>query len=156
MKTKFKHAYMETAKIWKELSYSNKLKVGAIIVAEHAILVGYNGTPANWDNDPEFKLYQSSGATYSDWPHEDEYGKYRLKTKSETIHAEMNALAKLAKSRLSGENAILFSTTAPCLTCSTALYNSGIKEVYYENEYKNSDGILFLKKCNILVEKLGG
>ena len=115
---------METARIWKKLSYSEKLKVGAIIVAENAILIGYNGTPAGWDNAPEYKLY-TDDLTDTNYSFVDEHGRYRLKAKPETIHAEMNALAKLAKTRLSGENGILFSTTAPCINCATALYNAG-------------------------------
>ena len=96
--------------------------------------------PAGWDNNCEdIKI--------------DNDGQYELRTKPEVLHAETNAIAKLAKSSESGEGATMFITHAPCLDCAKLVYQSGINSVYYRNTYKNDDGLKFLEKCNIKVEK---
>jgi dCMP deaminase len=77
-----------------------------------------------------------------------------LKTKPEVLHAEMNAIAKLARSNESGLNSTMFITHAPCIECAKLIYQSGIKKVFYKNEYRSQDGIDFLKKCNIDIKKL--
>ena len=78
---------------------------------------------------------------------------YKLVTKDEVIHAEANAIAKLAKSTESGKDAIMFLTHAPCIHCAKQIYTAGIKKVYFKTTYRNMDGINFLKKCNIDVEQ---
>jgi dCMP deaminase len=142
MKDKLKRAYMDVAYRFGELSHARRLHVGAIVVKDDRIIsIGYNGMPAGWDNDCEDKV----------WTQDGDYG---LKTKPEVLHAESNAIAKLAKSNDSGLGADLFVTHAPCLDCAKLVYQSGIKRVYYSENYRDDSGIQFLQKSKILVEKL--
>ncbi len=147
MKQKFIDAYMKTAEVFAELSTARRLHVGAIIVKDNRIIsIGYNGMPSGWDNDCEdFVVYRKEiepGVFSNEHTHE-------WKTKPEVLHAETNAIAKLAKSTESGDGAIMFVTHAPCLHCAKLIYQSGINSVYYRNVYRNNDGIEFLKKCNL-------
>ena len=140
---------MKTAETFAELSHARRLHVGAIVVKDDRIIsIGYNGMPAGWDNDCEYKNYKIDG-----WLVDDE-GSYELKTKPEVLHAEMNALMKLARSVESGNNATLFITHAPCIDCAKGIYQAGIKEVYFKETYRSSDGIDFLEKCKVYVERL--
>ena len=142
MKEKFIKAYMDTAKIFAELSHARRLHVGAIIVKDDRIIsIGYNGMPAGWDNDCEDQVY------IDDFHIE-------LKTKPEVLHAETNAIAKLAKSTESGLNASMFVTHSPCLDCAKLIYQSGINAVFYRDSYRNEDGIQFLKASGITVEQI--
>ena len=142
MKEKFKRAYMKTAQTFAELSSARRLHVGAIVVKDDRIIsIGYNGMPAGWDNNCE-----------AEHLHED--GSITLKTKPEVLHAEMNAIAKLARSTESGEGADLFLTHAPCIECAKLIYQSGITRVYYDKEYRSNDGIEFLKKSSIEVKQI--
>jgi dCMP deaminase len=165
MKQKFKHAFMKTAYTFAELSSAVKLKVGAVVVKDDRIIsLGYNGTPTGWDNCCERVIYPDEN--YGDYdcdPEEfainfpyvrDDNRRYALKTKSEVIHAEMNALMKLASSSESGKGAAIFITHSPCMECAKGIYQTGITEVYYTEAYRNVDGIEFLEKCGITVEKL--
>jgi dCMP deaminase len=96
------------------------------------------------------------------WPHSEQqlpkddnrWRRYALKTKPEVIHAEANAISKLAKSSESGKDSAMYITHAPCLDCSKLIYTAGIGKVFYRNQYRNDEGLDFLKKCNIEVEKL--
>jgi dCMP deaminase len=143
LKQKFIDAFMKTAETFAELSHARRLHVGAIIVKDDRIIsIGYNGMPAGWDNNCEDELRWPNGHIA------------HLKTKPEVLHAETNAIAKLAKSSESGAGASIFITHAPCLDCAKLVYQSGINSVYYRNTYKNEDGIDFLKKCNVKVEKV--
>lgn len=149
MKTKLKTAYMKTAEIFAELSHARRLHVGAIIVKDDRIIsIGYNGMPAGWDNNCEDKVYKIDGWLV------DEQGCYELKTKSEVLHAETNAIAKLAKSTESGLDATMFITHAPCLDCAKLIFQSGISSVFYRDAYRSEDGIRFLKQSGIVVEKI--
>lgn len=139
---------MQTAELWASMSSAVKLKVGAVIVSNEAIVVGYNGTPEGWDNTCEDVVMTE----YGDFP----ISETILKTKPEVLHAEMNAISKLAKSTLSGKDAVLFCTHSPCLSCAKAVYQAGIREVYYATDYRSDEGILFLKKCGVKVEQLEG
>ena len=142
MKTKLKLAYMATAETFAELSYARRLHVGAIIVKDDRIIsIGYNGMPAGWDNDCEDVIQNSDDTT-------------SLKTKPEVLHAETNAIAKLAKSTESGFNATMFITHAPCLDCAKLIYQSGINSVFYRDAYRSEDGITFLKASGITVEQI--
>jgi dCMP deaminase len=133
---------MQTAKIFAELSHARRLHVGAIVVKDDRIIsIGYNGMPAGWDNNCEDKVW-------------DKTGDYELKTKPEVLHAESNAIAKLAKSTESGDGASMFITCAPCLDCAKMIYQSGIHEVFYGEEYRDSKGLDFLYKCGINVKKI--
>ena len=129
MKDKFKQAYMDVAERFAQLSHAQRAKVGAIIVKDDRIIsIGYNGMPSGWDNCCE------------DVIREDEVGFRITKTKPEVLHAETNAIAKLAQSSESGKDAILFCTHLPCMECAKLIYQSGIKEVYYREEYKAAKG----------------
>ena len=170
MKQKLKRAYMKTAEIFAELSHARRLHVGAIVVKDDRIIsIGYNGMPAGWDNNCENVEWCSAGGWLSaeeiveSWPYEGTYldadgnemqGRYRLKTKPEVLHAETNAIAKLAKSNDSGMGATMFITHAPCLDCAKLIYQSGISSVLYRNTYRDTSGIMFLEKSGIIVEKL--
>ena len=140
MKPKFVEMYMDWAKRCAKLTHARRLQVGAVIVKDDSVIsYGYNGMPAGWDNNCEDEL---------SWPN----GEVRhLKTKPEVLHAESNALAKLAKSTSSGLDAELFVTHSPCLECAKLIYQSGIGRVYYGENYRDDAGIQFLEKCNIEV-----
>ena len=125
---------MQAAHIYAKCSTALRLNVGALIVKDDRIIsIGYNGMPSGWDNVCE-----------------DENNKSR----PEVLHAESNAIAKLAKSSESGDGSAIFITHSPCLDCAKMIYQSGIKQVYYSNEYRSTDGVDFLNKCNITVEQL--
>jgi dCMP deaminase len=163
MKEKFKRAYMETAQTFSKLSYARRLQVGAVIVKNDSIIsYGFNGTPEGWDNNCEDREYMSvdAGGWFSPdeidlmWPYEDEEGRYKLVTKPEVLHAESNAISKLAKSSNSGEDADLFITHSPCLDCAKLIYQSGIKRVYYRENYRNDQGIQFLMRSGVKVSQI--
>jgi dCMP deaminase len=138
MKEKLILAYMDVAYRFAELSHARRLHVGAIIVKDDRIIsIGYNGMPAGWENNCE--LTQEDGT---------------LVTRPEVLHAEMNALMKLAKSTESGNTASIFVTHAPCMDCAKSIYQAGILEVYYSEDYRSSNGIAFLKQCDIKVRKI--
>ena len=138
MKEKFKQAYMDVAKRFAELSYAQRLHVGAIVVKDDRIIsIGYNGMPAGWSNDCEDTLPDGT-----------------LKTKPEVLHAESNAISKLARSSESGAGADLFVTHSPCLDCAKLIYQSGIKRVYFGTAYRSTEGVEFLKKSGIEVEQI--
>ena len=142
MKSKYIQSYMATAEIFAEQSSAKRLHVGAIIVKDDRIIsIGYNGMPSGWDNECEYE-------------EGDELGGYFLKTKPEVLHAETNAIAKLAKSTESGDGASMFITHAPCLDCAKLVYQSGINSVYYRNAYRSDDGIKFLEKAGVRVEQV--
>ena len=124
------------AKTWSKLSKARRKKVGCIIVKNGAIISdGYNGTPKGFDNNCEINL--------------DEHDKKALLTKPEVLHAESNAITKLAKSNNSSNGATMYITIAPCLECSKLIIQSGIKRVVYKNFYKNLDGVKLLKQSGV-------
>lgn len=144
---------MKTAETFAELSYAKRLHVGAIIVKDDRIIsIGYNGMPAGWDNNCEYE------ETYTTQPAPgDEYEVVRtgiLKTRPEVLHAERNALDKLAKGHEGGLGSTMFVTHSPCLECAKSIYGAGISHVFYKNDYRSEDGINFLKKCGVNIEKL--
>ena len=142
MKQKLLDAYMKTAETFSECSTAKRLHVGAIVVKDDRIIsIGYNGMPSGWDNDCEDIKINNDG-------------QYELKTKPEVLHAETNAIAKLAKSNESGLGATMFITHAPCLDCAKLVYQSGINTVYYRNSYRNEDGIHFLEKAGVKIGKI--
>ena len=145
MKEKFKQTYMKTAKVFAELSHARRLHVGAIVVKDDRIIsIGYNGMPAGWDNNCEYEVLIEEGEDYAT----------ELKTRPEVLHAESNAIAKLAKSNDSGLGADIFITHAPCIECAKLIYQSGINGVYYGENYRDNSGIEFLKKSGVNIEKL--
>jgi dCMP deaminase len=162
---------MKTAETFAECSTAVRLHVGAIVVKEDRIIsIGYNGMPSGWDNNCEDKEYMSVDAggwldpdeIEERWPHKEQllpkednrWTRYNLKTKPEVLHAETNAIAKLAKSNESGLGATMFVTHAPCLDCAKLIYQSGIGHVLYRNSYRDTNGIDFLKKAGMKVEKV--
>jgi len=152
MKQKLKEAYMTTAETFAELSHARRLHVGAIVVKDDRIIsIGYNGMPAGWDNNCEYEVeeFQTEYGVGSKLVKTGE-----LKTRPEVLHAETNAIAKLAKSTESGDGSILFVTHSPCLDCSKLIYQSGISSVFYRNSYRDDSGIKFLQASGITVEQL--
>jgi len=143
MKQKLLDAYMKTAETFAECSTAKRLHVGAVIVKDDRIIsIGYNGMPTGWDNNCEDELK---------WPN----GEIKfLTTKPEVLHAETNAIAKLAKSTESGLGATMFVTHSPCLDCAKLVYQSGINTIYYRNSYRNEDGIQFLEKAGVKIEQI--
>lgn len=134
MKEKYKIAHMKAAYVYAELSHCKRKQVGCVIVkGTRLISIGYNGTPEGWDNCCE-----------------DEMGN----TKPEVLHAELNAIGKLAEENGGGKDAALFVTMSPCLPCAVLIKRAGIKEVYYHEEYRGTEGIDFLQECGIHVEKI--
>jgi dCMP deaminase len=143
MKEKLLQAYMDTAYRFAELSYARRLHVGAIIVKDDRIIsIGYNGMPSGWDNNCEVEVLNVHD------------GSSELKTRPEVLHAESNAISKLARSQESGLGADLFVTHSPCLDCAKLIYQSGIKRVYFGASYRSAEGIEFLVKSNVEVINL--
>jgi len=177
MKQKFIDAYMDVAHRFAQLSSAKRLKVGAIIVKDDRIIsIGYNGMPSGWTNECETKEYMSDDAggwlspdeIEQRWPFKEKLElvdanegsvmitrRYALKTKDEVIHAEANAIAKLAKCTESGDGSTMFLTHAPCIHCAKQIYTAGIKTVYFDSAYRDDVGLTFLKKCDILVNQVG-
>ena len=142
MKEKFVNAYMDVAERFAELSSARRLHVGAIVVKDDRIIsIGYNGMPAGWDNNCE-DVIQHSDDTVT------------LKSKPEVLHAETNAIAKLAKSTESGDGAVLFVTHMPCLDCAKLIFQSGIRSVFYRDSYRNLDGVTFLERSGVEVKQV--
>ena len=137
MKPKFQKLYNNIAHEVAKMSHARRLQVGAVIVKDDRVIsMGYNGMPAGWENNCEST--QEDGT---------------LKTKPEVLHAESNAIAKLAKSNDSGLDAELFVTHAPCMECSKLIFQSGIRRVYYSSDYRDDSGIKFLKQSGVEVIK---
>jgi dCMP deaminase len=142
MKQKFRDAYMKMAETFAECSTARRLQVGAVIVKDDRIIsIGYNGMPSGWDNNCEIETKVQGGVTL-------------LETKPEVLHAETNAIAKLARSNESGLDSTLFVTHAPCMDCAKLVYQSGINSVYYRNTYRSEAGLRFLEKAGVKVERI--
>ena len=176
MKQKFIDYFMDIATRTSELSYAKRLQVGAVIVKGNQILAsGYNGMPSGWENVCERKVFSRFGdinphtdpITYEyisqeildeQYPYIEYVGdkpvnRYTLVSKPEVLHAERNSLDKVAASNESTLGAVMFTTHAPCLECAKSIYNTGITDVYYKEEYRSNDGIEFLKKTGVHVHK---
>lgn len=133
-RNKYDKAYLRIAKEWGLLSYCKRKKVGAIIVKDRMIISdGYNGTPSGFENCCE----DNEGVTRWD-----------------VLHAEANAILKVARSTQSCEGATLYITLSPCKECSKLIHQSGIKRVVYNNGYRDDSGIAFLKKAGVIVEQI--
>jgi len=129
---KYDRAYLRIAREWGQLSYCQRKKVGAIIVKDRMIISdGYNGTPSNFENACE-----------------DDEGL----TKWYVLHAEANAILKVARSTQSCDGATLYITLSPCKDCSKLIHQSGITRVVYQNAYKDTSGVDFLIKAGVTVE----
>lgn len=126
--------YLQMAKIWAENSYCKRRKVGALIVKDKMIISdGYNGTPSGFEN-------QCEDENFNTFPY--------------VLHAEANAITKVAKSTNNSEGATLYVTTSPCLECSKLIIQSGIKRVVFSDLYHNHEGVNLLKRAGIEVVHL--
>ena len=158
---------MSSARAYAECSSAVRLKVGAIIVKNDAVIsIGVNGTPPGWDNVCEQREYwiADPGSWYDTktitelWPFEEAGSplmaprRYKLVTRPEVIHAEANALDKLCKHGGGADGADMFITHAPCLDCAKRISNVGIKNVYYAEEYRDRNGLDFLSKAGVNCE----
>ena len=131
---KFDKAYLRIAREWGKLSHCHRKKVGAVIVKDRMIISdGYNGTPTGFEN-----------------PCENEEGY----TKWYVLHAEANAILKVAASTQSCKNATLYITLSPCKECSKLIYQAGIKRVVYQNGYKDDSGLKFLEKAGVEISHI--
>ena len=168
MKQKFIDYYMDVAERTSKLSSAIRRQVGAVIVKDNRILsYGYNGMPTGWDNTCENKEYMNAAKAgfmpqddiVEKFPYEEyskEYGanrRYRLVTKDEVLHAESNAIAKVSGSTESSEDATLFVTTAPCIHCAKMIFQSGIKNLFYRDTYRDEAGVEFLEKGGVSVTR---
>jgi dCMP deaminase len=132
--TKFDKSYIEMAHVWAKNSYCERRKVGALIVKDRMIISdGYNGTPSGFENICE-----------------DEAGI----TKAYVLHAEANAITKVAKSNNSSEGATLYITDSPCMECAKLIIQAGISRVVYSNKYRITDGLELLERAGVYVEQL--
>jgi dCMP deaminase len=130
----FDRRYLEMATIWAKNSYCIRRQVGALIVKGRMIISdGYNGTPSGFENICE-----------------DEEGK----TKAYVLHAEANAITKVAKSNNSSEGSTLYITASPCVECAKLIIQAGIKRVVYLDQYHNTDGLAILERANIIVDQI--
>jgi dCMP deaminase len=128
----FDKRYMQMAQIWAQNSYCNRRKVGALIVRDNMIISdGYNGTPSGFPNQCEDENNKSF---------------------SYVLHAEANAITKIARSNNSSQNATLYVTSSPCIECAKLIIQSGIKRVVYGEPYRLSDGVDLLKQASITVD----
>lgn len=166
MKQKFVEAHMKAAESYGQLSSAVRLKVGCVIVKNDTIIgIGYNGMPSGWTNECEDAVFVADSpeldyqtmvedgfifGSYKDFA-----GWTKRTTKPEVLHAETNAIAKVAKSTNSSENADLFVTHAPCLDCAKLIHQAGIRRVFYRHTYRSEDGLDFLKKCEIETQQIG-
>lgn len=131
---KFDKRYLEMASIWAKNSYCKRRQVGALLVKDRMIISdGYNGTPSGFENVCE-----------------DENGV----TKPYVLHAEANAISKVAKSGNSSEGATLYVTASPCLECSKLIIQAGIRRVVYKDEYRLTDGADLLRRAGVQVDKI--
>lgn len=131
---KFDQSYMEMAAVWARNSYCKRRQVGALIVKDRMIISdGYNGTPSGFENVCE----DESGIT-----------------KPYVLHAEANAITKVAKSGNSSHGSTLYVTASPCIECSKLIIQAGIKRVVYRDEYRLTDGVDLLRRAGVTVEKV--
>ena len=138
--------YIHMARAWSKLSKATRNQVGCLIVKDGTIISdGYNGMPKGFDNNCEFKkeIFSSIGSS-----------SYELITKPEVLHAESNAITKLAKSTQSSCGSTLYTTASPCVECSKLIIQADISRVVYDEIYRDDQGIQLLKKAGIIVEEV--
>ena len=158
--TDLDNTYIKMAQQWAQLSKAKRKKVGCLIVKDGSIISdGYNGTPSGFDNNCEDELstYDERDTYYEkdEWIYNHLNQKYiRLKTKLEVLHAESNALMKLARSHNSSEGATMYSTCSPCFDCAKLIVQSAITRVVYAEQYRDTYGIHLLEKANIKIEQI--
>ena len=152
--------YLRMARIWSENSYAIRRQVGCLIVKDRMIISdGYNGTPSGFENVCEYAVCGSSvpcnlqkgGETHSECYN---CSKVRLVTKPYVLHAEANAISKLARSGNNSEGATLYVTDEPCLECSKMIIQAGIKRVIFWRQYHTHEGTQLLLRANIQVDQI--
>lgn len=147
MKIKFQKAHMDVAEVYSKLSSAERLQVGCVIVKDNTIIgIGYNGMPSGWSNVCEMEVPDTTSGFNGT--------STKSVTRPEVLHAESNAIAKVARSTNSTDGASMFITHAPCIDCAKMIYQAGISSVYYRESYRNDDGLNFLKRCDVSVLKL--
>jgi dCMP deaminase len=143
MITRYDIVYMKMASEWGQLSNARRKKVGALLVKNNTIIAdGYNGTPSGFENECENPIFDTDG-NFLDY-----------ETKWYVLHAESNALAKVAKSTQSSEGSTLYVTMSPCRECSKLILQAGIKRVVYSESYRDSAGLDLLKKAGVDVVQI--
>jgi len=130
---RFHLLYMDIALRVAMESKATRLKVGAVMVNNGQMVIGYNGTPSGWDNTCENELN---------------------KTKPEVLHAESNLASKVMQSSISSKGSTVYVTHSCCIDCAKLMYQAGVETIVYKTDYKSNDGIDFLKKCGVNVIKL--
>jgi dCMP deaminase len=150
--------YLAMAKEWSKMSHAKRKKVGCLIVKDERIISdGFNGTPSGFDNNCEEVFYTCDERDfYKDQEWELDKGKekfFKLKTKPEVLHAESNALMKLARSTNSSEGATIYCTYSPCFDCAKLIVQSGVKRFVYNETYRNTEGLDLLKKAGVEIIK---
>jgi dCMP deaminase len=151
---KLDERYLAMAREWSKMSHAKRKKVGCLIVKDEQIISdGYNGTPSGFNNDCEEVFYTCDERDfYKDQEWELDKGKekfLKLKTKPEVLHAESNALMKLARSTNSSEGATIYCTYSPCFDCAKLIVQSGVKRFVYNETYRNTEGLDLLKKAGV-------
>lgn len=147
MKPRMVEYYMKVAELTAGLSRARRLQVGCVIVKEDNIIsFGWNGTPPGWDNNCEDPVH--------DFNDDGKIDVVDLKTRPEVIHAEANALIKLAKSSMSSEGSTIFLTHAPCVECAKLIATSRVDKIFYRAQYRNQDGVEFLEKSKISISQI--
>jgi len=130
---KFDEKYLEMAAVWARNSYCKRRQVGALLVKDRMIISdGYNGTPSGFEN-----VCEENGVT-----------------KPYVLHAEANAITKVAQSGNSSRDATLYVTASPCMECAKLIIQAGIKRVVYKDEYRLTDGVDLLRRAGIEVERI--
>lgn len=143
--------YMQTAYQFAKLSYAKRRKVGCVIVKNKQIIsFGYNGMPYGFDNECEMLEVSQECSTETTCTDSCSC----TVTRREVLHAESNAIMKVAKSTMSCEGAELYTTTCPCFDCAKLIIQAGITKVYYSEDYRDMSGVELLKKANIEVERV--
>ena len=138
--------YMGTAILHSKLSKALRAKVGAVLVTKQGVcLTGFNGTAIGRDNACEYREVEVCAHSYST---------FFLKTKPETIHAELNCILKAAREGVSCLGATIYTTLSPCVPCSAMLVNAGVAEVVYEDKYADSRGLDLLQDCGIITRQV--
>jgi dCMP deaminase len=153
---------MRVAEEAASMSYAKRLKVGAVAVKDHRIIsIGYNGTPPGWNNECEVKEYLPDSPEFGlfnekDYPHFDRetLQRYRLVTKPEVIHAEENCILKMARDGQSALGCDLFVTVSPCFNCARSIATSGVKRVFFKDQFRDTKGVDFLSDLGVEVEHI--
>lgn len=133
----FDQAYIRMAHEWAKLSRARRRKVGCLMVKDNMIISdGFNGTPAGFDNNCEYE------------------SRFGLETRDIVLHAETNAIAKLAKSTQTSVDSTMYLTLSPCLACAKLIIQAGVTRVVYDEQYRITEGLDLLKKAGIIVEQI--